>query len=52
MSFKGVPYAADTGGANRFMGPRPVVNWKGMRDAVNYGDRCPQPIPSEEGLRA
>lgn len=51
MSFKGIPYAADTGGANRFMAPRPVVNWKGVRDALNYGDRCPQLKASEEGLR-
>ncbi len=42
ISFKGVPYAADTGGANRFMAPRPVANWTGVRDAVQFGDRCPQ----------
>lgn len=41
-SFKGVPYAAATGGANRFMAPRPVVNWTGVRDALRFGDRCVQ----------
>ncbi|MDQ8729758.1 carboxylesterase family protein [Bradyrhizobium sp. LHD-71] len=42
INFKGVPYAADTSGANRFMAPRPVANWSGTRDALGYGDRCPQ----------
>lgn len=42
VTFKGIPYAADTAGANRFMAPRPVANWTGVRDALGYGDRCPQ----------
>lgn len=41
-SFKGVPYAAPTGGANRFMAPRPVASWTGVRDALRLGDRCVQ----------
>ena len=44
VSFNGIPYAADTGGVNRFMAPRPVANWTGVRDATCYGERCPQPI--------
>ena len=40
--FKGIPYAADAGGANRFMAPQPVPSWSGVRDALRYGDRCPQ----------
>jgi para-nitrobenzyl esterase len=42
INFKGVPYAASTAGANRFKAPQPVQNWTGVRDALGYGDRCPQ----------
>ena len=42
VSFKGVPYAAPTGAGNRFMAPRPVAAWAGVRDAFELGDRCTQ----------
>lgn len=38
--FWGVPYGADTSGANRFMPPKPVQSWTGVRDAFQIGNRC------------
>jgi para-nitrobenzyl esterase len=44
--FKGVPYADDTSGANRFRAPQPVKKWAGVRDALTYGNISPQ-IPAD-----
>lgn len=44
--FKGLRYGASTAGPNRFRPPQPVVPWKGVRDALDYGNIAPQ-VPGD-----
>jgi para-nitrobenzyl esterase len=48
-SFKGVPYAASTAGANRFMLPAKREPWTDVRDCFELGLRAPQLSSSFHG---
>src|SRR2546423_10232568 len=41
-AFKGVPFAAPPVGELRWQPPPPVKNWKGVRNATQFGPRCMQ----------
>ena len=46
--FRGIPFAADTGGVNRFCAPQREQLWTGERDATSFGTIAPQsPTPLE-----
>jgi para-nitrobenzyl esterase len=45
--FLGVPYAAPPFGANRFLPPRPVRPWEGVREATRFSASPPQAAPPE-----
>src|SRR5262249_6785593 len=40
-TFKGIPYAASTAGAARFMPPEKPKAWTGIRSSLYYGQVCP-----------
>lgn len=42
QQFLGIPYAANTGGVNRFMAPQPRAPWTTPIDGALWGDGCIQ----------
>jgi para-nitrobenzyl esterase len=40
--WRGVPFAADTSGKNRWRAPRPAPAWEGTREALEFAPVCPQ----------
>ena len=42
VAFKGASYGASTAGAGRFMPPRKLEPWTGVKDALELGARSPQ----------
>ena len=40
--FRGIPYADDTGGSNRWKPPLKPSNYSGLLDATEFGANCPQ----------
>jgi len=46
LTFKGVPYGANTGGENRWLPAKPVTPWDGELPTLTYGANCPQRLHS------
>ncbi len=40
--WKGLPFAAAPEGENRWRAPRPPENWEGVREALEFSERCVQ----------
>lgn len=51
LAFLGIPYGAPTGGESRFRPASPAADWSGIREARQYGPKCPQnPLPLTPAL--
>ncbi|MEV6648410.1 carboxylesterase family protein [Amycolatopsis sp. NPDC051371] len=49
-TFLGVPYAEPPVGELRFRAPRPAPRWSGLREAVEWAPRAPQPELTGRGF--
>lgn len=45
--FKGIPFAADTSGENRWKAPQPVEEWEGVKVCDTWGDQVAQRSAAE-----
>ena len=43
--FKGIPFADDTSGENRWRAPQPAKNWEGVRDCYEFAPITMQKTP-------
>jgi len=50
-SYKGIPYAADTSGANRWQPPQDPEPWSGVRNTTTWGHMCMQPDPRKDAFQ-
>ncbi|KAL3478530.1 Alpha/Beta hydrolase protein [Aspergillus californicus] len=46
--WKGIPFAASTGGENRFRAPQPAASWNETLDTRNWGPVCPSATTNDE----
>ncbi len=46
--YKGIPFAADTSGENRWRAPQPVTPWEGVRDCYTFAPITMQKTPGED----
>lgn len=52
--WRGIPFADSTAGANRWRAPQPPPAWDGVREALDYAERCAQltnKLDEDEGLK-
>lgn len=43
-AFKGIPYAAPPTGWRRWKPPAGAPTWRGVRESIEFGPACPQPL--------
>ena len=46
--FKGIPFAADTAGENRWRPPQPAADWEGVRECYDFGPITMQKVPGRD----